>query len=122
MNDGDLLAYRLDENKNAIKCTIEDVQYLFHNPELKIIKKNMVGNFLVSTVFLIFDHSHNWDEENHRPSLFETAIFGNISTKTMWRYSTYKEALIGHRKAIKKLIKKIRQFDNEMRILDMDLE
>lgn len=61
----------------------------------------IVGNFkfnqvMVSTVFLGIDHSFGQGP----PLLFETMIFGGKHDQYMDRYSTYKEAERGHKKAI----------------------
>ena len=53
----------------------------------------------VSTVFLGLDHRFG----DGPPLLFETMIFGGVFDEDTWQYSTWEEAEIGHRKAIKKV-------------------
>lgn len=74
------------------------------------IEGRRVGNdtlpngLLVPTVWLGLDHNYG---DNHRPLIFESMVFfaegGNLD---MWRYSTWKEAELGH----KMLVKKYRDF------------
>lgn len=49
----------------------------------------------ISTIFLALDHAYG----NGPPMLFETMIFGGKENESEWRYSTLKEALMGHIKA-----------------------
>ena len=59
---------------------------------------DQVGNKFVSTVFLGLDHSFGFGGP---PPLFETAIFDRDDRANidMWRYSTWDEAMAGHKAA-----------------------
>lgn len=63
------------------------------------VNKTEIGEVRISTVFLGLDHS--FGEEGI--ILFETLIFGGEFDQRMWRYSTWEEAEIGHREAVKKV-------------------
>lgn len=53
----------------------------------------------VSTVFLGIDHSF----DDGAPLLFETMVFGGTLDGEMERYSTYEEALAGHKAMVKRV-------------------
>ncbi len=57
-------------------------------------------NIRVSTVFLGIDHNFSG---TGKPILFETMIFGGKHDGYQERYSTWKEAVKGHTKALEKL-------------------
>lgn len=54
----------------------------------------------ISTVFLGLNHS--WCE--HKPLWFETMIFGGKFDEYQERYTTYDEAVEGHKKAVHKVL------------------
>ena len=62
----------------------------------------------VSTVFLCFDHRYGGDGP---PILFETMIFGGPDSidQACWRYSSWDDALTGHKAAVRKARKAIGQ-------------
>jgi hypothetical protein len=98
--------YKLDANKNVIPGNMEDSEEIFKNPDKKVVKQENVLDKFVSTVFLPIDHGYpGWSghTENYKPVVFETMIYDE--TKYEWlnyqdRYSTWKEAEEGHRRAI----------------------
>lgn len=61
----------------------------------RIVAQDVVGRLRVSTVWLGIDHG--WGE-GHPPVIFETMIFGpwDYADLAMWRYSTERDALLGH--------------------------
>lgn len=59
-----------------------------------VIKQPEHDPVRVSTVFLGIDH--NWSDEGP-PLLFETMVFGGPLDQTMYRYSTWEEAVAGHK-------------------------
>lgn len=97
MNENRPLYYILDENGEPVPT--EDMQALgrmFESDE-RIVKKEAIGGYLVSTVFLGIDHSCIG-----RPRLYETMIFSEEDPLCLGyqeRYSTRKEALEGHEQA-----------------------
>lgn len=94
--------YFLDENKIAHKASVKI--YLEQRKQMvkdgtKHVCKEYVGDKLVSTMWLGIDHNHIYGP----PILFETMIFedgkGYIEIYCD-RYSTWKEAEDGHKKAV----------------------
>lgn len=60
------------------------------------IGNDSIGDIRVSTVFLGIDQNLGVG----KPLLFETMIFGGKHDDYQERYSTYKEAVAGHKKAL----------------------
>jgi len=95
--------YLLDENKVPYEVSVEKCYKMMDmDYDMKVVGKDMVGDILVSTVFLGLDHSHYGQEG---PILFETMIFemGAISGEFdgfQRRYKTYDEAVEGHKEAL----------------------
>lgn len=83
--------------KKPIKATIEEYsKWINKNPKQKVVKQELINDCKISTVFLGLDHS--W--ESDIPVLWETMIFGGKEDMYQDRYASYKEALIGHEKAV----------------------
>ena len=61
----------------------------------RIVEQSQFGDVKVSTVFLGLDHSFG----GGKPLLFETMIFGGENDQYQERYSTWDEAVEGHKKA-----------------------
>ncbi|MFA6066850.1 MAG: hypothetical protein WC707_06740 [Candidatus Babeliaceae bacterium] len=61
----------------------------------RIVEQSQFEDVKVSTVFLGLDHSFGDGE----PLLFETMIFGGEHDQYQDRYSTWDEAVEGHKKA-----------------------
>lgn len=61
----------------------------------RVVANNQRNKIRVSTVFLGLDHGYNGNL-----LLFETMIFGGKHDQEQWRYATWAEAEIGHRKAL----------------------
>ncbi len=72
-----------------------------YNPETKIIGRDEIGNFMVSTVFLGLDHNY---APNGPPILFETMIFEEGEGEEHERYCTYQEAVDGHKTIVNRLL------------------
>lgn len=66
----------------------------------RIVEQTKIGNVKISTVFLGVDHSF----DGGKPLLFETMIFGGDEDGYQERYSTWDEAVIGHKFACNKAI------------------
>lgn len=92
----------LDKNDNPIPANIIEWGKMFENHDLRrvaIDKFDVDGEEItVSTVFLGLDHSFN--PEPHLPVLWETMIFGGVNSEWMDRYTSKKDALAGHQKAV----------------------
>lgn len=73
--------------------TLKWARWFEDHDEERIVARDLVGDTLVSTVFLGVDHAH----AGGPPVLFETMVFsGDSLENAMWRYRTYDEAEAGH--------------------------
>ena len=94
--------YILDNNHKPIhKPVLEAVKWMEDNPNRKRVAydelKDLNGDDVrVSTVFLGLDHAWN----SKTPVLWETMIFGAEHDQYQMRYTSYKDALEGHKKAL----------------------
>lgn len=93
--------YRLDENKNAIPCSIEvwgkQIEEMKKN-KTKHVAYEKIDDKRISTVWLGLDHQ--WCD-NGKPLLYETMIFNKDAYDIYCeRYSTWQEAEEGHKKAV----------------------
>ena len=61
--------YLLDENKVPYEVSLEESYRVYRDPDMKIVKQEMVGDSQVSTVFLCLDHAWHGEEG---PILFKT--------------------------------------------------
>lgn len=69
----------------------------------RVLKQEYVGDLMVSTVFLGMDHNFLGDGP---PLIFETMVFGSSWTEQdTERYSTWLEAMQGHRMMCEKVRK-----------------
>lgn len=59
------------------------------------VGKDEIGDAEVSTVFLGIDHG--WGDKH---LWFETMIFGGEHDQASWRYETWDEAIVGHRRVV----------------------
>lgn len=70
----------------------------FEDPQNRRIMLTKINNEItVSTVFLGLDHSFGFGGP---PLWFETMIFGGPHDEYQERYTTYEEAVSGHRRAL----------------------
>lgn len=91
--------YILDDDNNPVPSTItEYVEWKEQNEERRIVKQEYIGDIFISTMFLGFNHSFI---DNETPILWETMIFGGEHDQSYQeRYTSHKDALEGHKKAI----------------------
>lgn len=90
------LYYRLDENREPVKCSMEELDW---SEKHRRVGRNRVGiippRTLVSTVFLGLNHQFG---EEGPPVLFETLVSGPCTDDDIVaRYHTWDEAEQGHR-------------------------
>jgi hypothetical protein len=95
--------YILGRKKKAIKCTVEQwASWLesIRGTNKKNVGKKSINGKRVSTVFLGLDHAYS---EEQKPQIFETMVFSGSDYNEIYmqRYSNYKQAKKGHRKAVK---------------------
>ena len=105
--------YSLDKDNNVFLIENVDDLKLAQEKLRKKIKRTLIKkyNILISTIFLYVDHS--CDIEDNKPILFETMIFfrndkDHELDQYQERYSTYKEACDGHRRAVRLVISELR--------------
>jgi hypothetical protein len=89
--------YILDDTNQAIECTAGQWAIAFGN-DRKVEHTVISEDVAVSTVFLGLDHNFSGVGE---PVIFETMIFGGPHDEFMNRYSTWDEAVEGHKAAVK---------------------
>ena len=96
--------YILDNNNNPVIASsiTEAGAWIEKNPERKVVKQEHIGDIFISTVFLGLDHA--WDSGT--PVLWETMIFGGEHDQYQERYTSHKDALEGHEKALTLITKK----------------
>jgi hypothetical protein len=90
--------YILNNNNKPIPASItEAADWLEEGSNRRTIKRDEIGDILISTVFLGLDHS--WTPGG-KPVLWETMIFGGEHDQYQERYTSHKDALEGHKKAL----------------------
>jgi hypothetical protein len=95
--------YILDNNNKPIPASItEAADWLEESSDRRTVKRDEIGDILVSTVFLGLDHS--WTPGG-KPVLWETMIFGGEHDQYQERYTSHKDALEGHEKALNLITK-----------------
>lgn len=94
-----LRTFILDAENNAVEVsTLEWARWMEHaNRHVGYTEITSACN--VSTVFLGLDHRHFG---NGPPVIFETMIFGGPLDQSQWRYSSWDNAEIGHKAAVRK--------------------
>lgn len=97
--------YKLNEDKSVSPCTLFEwgEQHELMTVDTKRIGRDEVKGLIVSTVWLGLDHNllNEFDETIDNPHIFETMVFKNDESLDYCdRYSSYDEALEGHKKAI----------------------
>jgi hypothetical protein len=114
--------YLLDKNKQPYKVEmLKWAEWLESDYREKHVRHTYINLYdvRISTVFLGMDHGYpQWSHhpKNYKPVLFETMIFWNHKHELdqyQERYHTWDEALAGHRRAVREVIKYIRENINE---------
>lgn len=95
--------YILNADKTVVSTNnFEEWVSWFEKPSNRSVSKTKIGEFIVSTVFLGIDHGF-W-KSSSKPVLFETMIYKEKDRSFLdyqKRYSSYEEALNGHKNAIR---------------------
>jgi len=89
--------YKLNKDHVAVPCTVIEFEETLRDCDGRRVALDEGDGVSVSTVFLGLDHS--WGDGP--PMLFETMIFGGEHDEDQWRYSTWGEAVAGHKVACK---------------------
>ena len=88
-------------DKKPVLCDNDDYQSFDFDSNRSIAKTTLDDGTYISTVFLCFDHQFG----DGPPLLFETMVFsehGSWAEEDMDRYSTYEDAVEGHRRMVEK--------------------
>ena len=90
----------LDANHNIVEV-LDVIEWAtwFESADRRVMKET-IGDIELSTVFLGLNHNYSGEG---KPLWFETLIFGGEFDGEMWRYSTYNEAVDGHREIAERL-------------------
>ena len=95
--------YKLDENKNVVSSSLEEWANFIEGKfptNYRHVGYEIINGKRISTVFIGL--CHNFNILSNTPIVFETMIFdGDNSLDYQERYSTWKEAEEGHKKAVK---------------------
>lgn len=97
MWESSLLFYILDGTEIKKAASLEEY-HDFMESRKNVLQQDMIGEVMVSTVFLCLDHSFRNGEE---PILFETMVFGGQHDEYQKRYCTYDDAMEGHESCLK---------------------
>ena len=85
----------------------ETAMALFADDGARRVGLTRLGDYEVSTVFLVLDHSFGYGGTHTKPILFESMIFAAARTRGgdyyLWRYCTEEEALEGHARIVSAL-------------------
>ncbi len=105
--------YILDNNNKPVPAEMfVAAKWMEDHPNRKIVKQEDVGDIHVSTVFLGLDHAMFWDKDK-TPVLWETMIFGGTHDQEyQQRYTSYEDALEGHKVAVEIAINSLKTEDN----------
>lgn len=83
------------------------------NSENRIVDKTQLSDDTsVSTVFLGIDHSFGWGDGG-KPILFETMVFRNGEGGDCERYSTWSQAVKGHKEMVEKVREEMTRSSHE---------
>ena len=102
MNFPEGLYWVLDEDNipRPARDMEEVYSYMGDSGKKRRVAWTIVGDFEVSTVFLVIAHGYRYMiEPNAMPDLFETMVFGG-EKEYQWRYTSYEKALEGHERVV----------------------
>jgi hypothetical protein len=108
------LCYILDDNMLPVPVPDgnNDAWLWAHKyPDKRRVGDTRLSNgYRISTVFLVLDHSFN---DHGTPVLWETIVFGPDSYEdlAMDRYTSYEDAVQGHKNMVEKTLIKLHQED-----------
>jgi hypothetical protein len=91
--------YVLNDARQAVPCDMLTWARAMEVTATRIVERTVVGDAEVSTVFLGLDHQFG----DGSPLLFETLVFGGRLDGEMERYSTWDEAVAGHRRMVERV-------------------
>jgi hypothetical protein len=92
--------YVLNDDHSVRPAELLEWAAAFNDTDKRRVARDELDGVSVSTVFLGLDHSFG----EGPPLIFETLIFGGKLDQEMWRYSTWDEAVAGHKHAVAQAI------------------
>ena len=91
--------YILDSDNHPVPVDLKTWGRWFETVGNRVVDYTQINTeILVSTVFLGLDY--RWGKGP--PLLFETMIFGGPMDQGCWRYSSWDDAVVGHKAAVRK--------------------
>ena len=91
--------YKL-KDKKPVKCSVEELENIFEDPNRIIAQTHIGKHVFVSTVFLGIRHDIN---KEGKPVLFETYIEDENSNGVVRRYTSWNDAEKGHWTFVKEI-------------------
>lgn len=91
--------YGLDAQHNAIPISVAEAHKLMEDFASRLVARTVIGEVIVSTVFLVFDRRRRGGEGP--PVLFETMAWFDGRQR---RYCTWAEAVAGHNALVAEII------------------
>lgn len=88
--------YVLNADHTVRKAELMEWARAFEDMSGRRVAYDKIGDAFISTVFLGLDHQYG----EGPPLIFETLISGGKHDQDMWRYSTWDEAVAGHKAAV----------------------
>ena len=96
--------YYILVDKKVVKTDMEGyIKWDMENPGASRIDFTLVRpDVNVSTVFLMIDHGYGVRDES-KPVVFETMVFGGELDQDGERYTSYEDAMAGHKRWVHKV-------------------
>ena len=91
--------YRLGENHEVIEATLKEWMK-WSDDKSRRVDVTTIDDVTISTVFLGLEHNFGIEGD---PIVFETMIFGGKHDEYQERYTTWDEAIEGHKRAVEKV-------------------
>ena len=91
--------YYILKNKKAVQVNNLTEWATQFGKQNKRVAKDTINGVDISTMFLGLDHQYS----KGKPLLFETMVFGGELDQEQERYSTWEEAVAGHRRMVIKV-------------------
>lgn len=105
--------YIFDENKNIVSVDVKEWAKFFETVDRRVKKTKLKKyGIVISTVFMGIDQSIGIGKD-HFPYIFETMVFwpNNQEMNSMELYSTWIQAVKGHRRITRMVIAQLRELN-----------
>jgi hypothetical protein len=87
--------FLIDENHQVYEVDYREFNDNYMKNEYRHLEWTGNDDIYVSTIFT--GVNNNFLGDGRPPILFETMVFGGEYDKAQWRWSTYEQAIIGHK-------------------------